>query len=347
MNNAWELRIISQFAGEREDLVQAGGGNSSVKCDKNQMLIKASGLQLSEVTEVEGFAIVNYSKIRKIFLTRDIDTIVQEDEEKLLREVFISGERPSIETFLHAITDKVTLHTHPMVVNILTTRKGGMEVLKELFPEALFINYATPGIRLAKELFKNCKEPEMNKIIFLKNHGVIVSGKNSQEVIERTEQVVTVIEKYLNLNMDVYRDVTVLSAALNNQMPQEHKGIVAKVSNSNIIETLKMFNGKMWSYQFCPDCVVYAGKKELVIKNNLENEISEHLKLYGIPRIIFYKEKMYIFANSTKKARDIECIVAFSAEIAKQNHLYEMDILEDEELNFLLNWEAEKYRQNK
>lgn len=347
MNYAIELKIISKFAGEREDLVQAGGGNSSVKCDETQMLIKASGLQLSEVTEEKGFATVNYSKIRDFFSTRDIDTITQEDEEKVLKEAFISGARPSIETFLHAITDRVTLHTHPTVVNILTARKNGMEVLKKLFPTALFIDYATPGIKLAKELFRNCKDLENNKIIFLKNHGVIISGKDSQEVIEITEQVIITIEKYLNVNMEPYRNITVLSAALNSQMSQEDKGIVMKVNNVNIIETLKIFGEEMWSYQFCPDCVVYAGKKELVIKHDLENEIRDHLSVYGIPRIVFYKGVMYIFANSIKKARDIECVIAFSAEVAKQNKLYEMDILEDKELNFLLNWEAEKYRQNK
>ena len=34
---------ISKYAGERFDLIQAGGGNSSVKLDNGQMLIKASG----------------------------------------------------------------------------------------------------------------------------------------------------------------------------------------------------------------------------------------------------------------------------------------------------------------
>ena len=45
---------ISKFAGERFDLVQAGGGNSSVKNDNGTMFIKASGTCLSEVDENYG-----------------------------------------------------------------------------------------------------------------------------------------------------------------------------------------------------------------------------------------------------------------------------------------------------
>ena len=41
---------MSRYAGMREDLVQAGGGNSSYKKDKDKMLIKASGYQLADLT---------------------------------------------------------------------------------------------------------------------------------------------------------------------------------------------------------------------------------------------------------------------------------------------------------
>ena len=42
---------MSKYAGMREDLIQAGGGNSSVKLDGCKMLIKASGIQLADITQ--------------------------------------------------------------------------------------------------------------------------------------------------------------------------------------------------------------------------------------------------------------------------------------------------------
>ena len=50
---------MSVYAGMREDLVQAGGGNSAYKLSDEKMAIKASGYQLADVTEQEGYAIVN------------------------------------------------------------------------------------------------------------------------------------------------------------------------------------------------------------------------------------------------------------------------------------------------
>lgn len=46
-------------------------------------------------------------------------------------------------------TGKYTLHTHPVVVNALTCRKNGVKIIQELFPKALIVPYATPGVDLA------------------------------------------------------------------------------------------------------------------------------------------------------------------------------------------------------
>ena len=55
----YNLIKISKYAGAREDLIQAGGGNTSVKLSKDKMLIKSSGYQLTEVTNEAGFSEIN------------------------------------------------------------------------------------------------------------------------------------------------------------------------------------------------------------------------------------------------------------------------------------------------
>ncbi|NMA66786.1 MAG: class II aldolase/adducin family protein, partial [Clostridiaceae bacterium] len=56
-----ELEAISQYAGKRIDYVQGGGGNTSVKLNDEFMAVKASGYKLSQITENEGYVVVNYT----------------------------------------------------------------------------------------------------------------------------------------------------------------------------------------------------------------------------------------------------------------------------------------------
>ena len=235
-----EFIKISKYAGMREDLVQAGGGNSSVKLDENKMLIKASGFQLADITLESGYSEINYKKIVDFFNNTPFDEISNDYEKQLLNDSLISGTRPSIETFLHSITDTFTLHTHPMLVNVLTCRENGMDILKKLFPEALFIDYDTPGIKLAKKYFKTYKEniSECKKIfnvIFLKNHGLIVSAKSAEEVINKTEDVLVKIEKYLNINMKAYRNATIIYNKMNELFNEEN---IVYLSNDYNIKTI-------------------------------------------------------------------------------------------------------------
>ncbi|MGN0740816.1 MAG: hypothetical protein ACI4LX_11665 [Treponema sp.] len=75
---------MSKYAGMREDLVQAGGGNSSVKFSPEKMLIKASGFQLADIAENTGFCTVNPQIINAYFGNNGI--ISQEAEKSLLSD---------------------------------------------------------------------------------------------------------------------------------------------------------------------------------------------------------------------------------------------------------------------
>ena len=345
-----EFIKISKYAGMREDLVQAGGGNSSVKLDENKMLIKASGFQLADITLESGYSEINYKKIVDFFNNTPFDEISNDYEKQLLNDSLISGTRPSIETFLHSITDTFTLHTHPMLVNVLTCRENGMDILKKLFPEALFIDYDTPGIKLAKKYFKTYKEniSECKKIfnvIFLKNHGLIVSAKSAEEVINKTEDVLVKIEKYLNINMKAYRNATIIYNKMNELFNEDN--IVYLSNDYNIKTILNEMKEKMLEYWFCPDCLVYCGKRPLVLLENFTDlDIKEHRKTYGKPVIIYNNNNIYISAVNIKKAKEIESVLSFSAQVLYLNKNFNVDLLAENEQNFLLNWDAEKYRQN-
>lgn len=332
---------MSKYAGMREDLVQAGGGNSAYKISKDRMVIKASGYQLADLSEKKGYAIVNSQMITNAFLNNEnIESMTEAESKEILRKAFIEGSRPSIETFLHSIAGRYTLHTHPIVVNAFTCRKGGMEKLKALFPMALMVPYATPGVELAKAYFtafKNNHAPV--NIVFLQNHGLLVSGDSSEEVINTTEEVVNKIESVLNVDMSRYHMVTNLYNII-------RKGIVWNVTDSNVLNVYKNMKG-MWRHAFCPDCIVFLGKQVLVTDDGFnKNILQDFEERNGTPIIIECKNNLYICAENVQKALDVQSVLSFSAQVMYINKEHECNFLSETEQNFLLEWDAEKYRKN-
>lgn len=337
---------ISKYAGMREDLVQAGGGNSSYKMSVGRMVIKASGYQLAEVTEEEGYSIVDPDVIRQSFLEwHDLRTMTEEEGKKILQKSYIEGKRPSIETFLHAISGKYTLHTHPTVVNALACRKNGMNELSDLFPEALLVPYATPGVKLAKEYFISYKKAKRDgsvhgDIVFLQNHGLLVSADTPEEIVDMTENVVKTIEAYLSCDNSDYHNSTEIWKHFPNK-------IIWMVTDIHILGAYEII-GEAWNHTFCPDSIVFLGKRilDLTDEQSMEKAIDIFISEHGIPVIIRYKGQLYIVADSVKKAMETQSVMSFSAQVMFLNKEANCNYLSDQEQNFLLDWDAEKYRKN-
>ena len=76
MSEINDLVEISKYAGERFDLVQAGGGNSSVKFENGEMIIKASGFLLSDVNEDSGYSRVYTNQIAQIVKNKNMSYIL-------------------------------------------------------------------------------------------------------------------------------------------------------------------------------------------------------------------------------------------------------------------------------
>ena len=349
---------ISKYAGMRNDLAQAGGGNTSVKLDDHVMLVKSSGFQLADVNEQTGYSKVDYRKIVNYFKEHiephEEDVFTEEIGKELLQEAQIEGGRASIETFLHAVTGKYTLHSHPTLVNILTARKGGMNVLRELFPKAVFIPYRKPGAALAETYYKLYREQQgqgaEGSVIFLANHGLVVSGDNGDTVIEQTEQVLKKIAEYLKVDDSAYRAATELWQTM--QQIDALKGNIVYVSENRYLSQEyaggKLVEKEKWEHAFCPDCVVYANKKLLWLKKDYDRQgIVDFIGQYGIPTLIYHEGWFFILAESVKKAQEIENVMSFAARVQCGNLSYDMNYLSDAQKDELLNWDAEKYRRQK
>ena len=346
MNEIKNLIKLSKYAGMREDIIQAGGGNTSVKINDETMFIKSSGYQLSEMEENVGYSKVNYKEIVDYFKSNL--EIKRSDEKELLENTLIEGKRASIETFLHSITEKYTLHTHPLLINVFTSRKNGMKELKSMFPDSLVIDYQTPGIFLAKEFFDKflkLENPQKANIVFLKNHGLIVSGKNMDEVIELHESILETLENKLKVNMQAYRNSTFLFKKLEYFI---ENNIVYLCENSRIKNFIENNSIEDINYCFSPDSLIYCNKKILLLNkdDDMLEVIKNHNLKYGNFNVVYFENELYIVAPNVKKAKEIESVLSFNLQVLELNKNDEMDFLTEEEQNFLLNWDSEKYRKN-
>ena len=346
---------ISKYAGMRNDLAQAGGGNTSVKLDDHIMLVKSSGFQLANVSEQTGYSKVDYRKIADYFKEYvepfEEDVFTEEIGNRLLKEVQIEGGRASIETFLHAITGKYTLHSHPLLVNILTARADVEEILYELFPKAVFVPYRKPGAALAEAYDKIYRRQQGQgadgTIVFLQNHGLVVSGDSGDEAIAKTEEVLAKIADYLGVDdracraaTELYRTIGEIDVLAGNIVYlSENRYLSQEYAGRELVEQ------GVWEHAFCPDCVVYANKKLLWLQKEYKRQdILDFIEEWGIPTLVYYEGSFYILAESVKKAQEIENVMSFAARVQYCNKGQKMNYLSGAQRDELLNWDAEKYR---
>jgi rhamnose utilization protein RhaD (predicted bifunctional aldolase and dehydrogenase) len=353
MNEIIDLIDISKYAGERFDLVQAGGGNASVKYDNDQMIIKASGFLLSDVNENTGYSRVITSKTSSIVRNQTIINCKQKKEReslasKLVKDATLDKKnRPSIETLLHSFLSKYTLHTHPIVVNMIVIQKDYKDILRALFKNQTIaiVEYQTPGIELAislnTELLKFKKIPN---IIFLQNHGLIVTSNNKDEIQQITEDVLIRIEKYLNIDMIKYKTTNKITSLLNGV---DKKTTISYLSEDAYLEKLLISKKELFfNTPFCPDSLVYCGVSCCEIEDLFDIVSIQKYKdkYFELPKVIIYKNNLFFIAENVKKTKEMEEVFKFHIMVLKKNINIKINFLENSELSYLSQWEAERFR---
>lgn len=200
-NKIDEMLYLSVLLGSNPANVQGGGGNISVKLDQQQMIIKSSGFTLKSITKDSGYSIVRYPEI-----SRYLDSEHQDENgfSAIINAAIITTDtRPSIETGFHALLGTYVIHTHSIYANLLTCARMGPQLVEKLFPSALWVDYAMPGHALSAAIkMKLTKHSKYSCIIFLKNHGLIISADSCSAVLNSYQQVQTTIQNYFDLKVE-------------------------------------------------------------------------------------------------------------------------------------------------
>lgn len=302
-NSAKTLSCICKYYGTRPDLVQAGGGNVSVKLGDEFLLIKSSGCTLFEVESSKNFSAVHLQPIVKFncFINH-----INVYEKEFLQSVSALGNQPSLETFFHAKTKKYTIHLHPfVVVQALNVHKN--KLMDKFKDSAEFVNYYRPGLELSDHM--TCEK----KIIFLDKHGLVVHSDYLTDAVETIEKVVDYCASLISADISIYKEISFIQDYLFSKYNETMYVINTDVDFTNLRKT--------------PDCIIYSGGKY----SSLEDEDKE------IPTCIRMNSHNFIASKSFLRCKQTEEVLQMYSSVTTE--------LSISDVNNLLHWDSEKYRQ--
>ena len=338
---------ITNSLGERFDLVQAGGGNTSFKIGK-LMFIKSSGCHLSDLEINKNYVGINFQVIKdNISNITSLNKKTRELESKEIVDnniIFLKNYNPSIETTLHTITKNYTIHIHPIQFNMISALPESNKIIKELFSDNYFIlDYFTPGIDVTLNVLPYYSNED---IIFLKNHGLVCTANTIEELNKIIQITINKLESYLKLDFKRYHFVNDLSFVMKSQYNENH---ISYLSEDSYINTFidKADNMDNIFKTFVPDKLIYCGVHYVNSnETNLKMKINDYTKKFNEKPKLFLikldKYYLYITSNSLRKCQNIESVFKAHLMCFNKNNI----ILEDTEIDYLNNWEAEKFRKS-
>jgi putative hydrolase of the HAD superfamily len=308
-----ELIFLSKYFGQSVLNIQGPGGNISVKHD-DIIFIKSSGAVLGNLSYSEGYCLANNNKCNEL---------LQNGKDLELKNTKIFGTKiPSMETFFHSFMKKYTVHIHFTLSNIFFC--SNKEFNLNNFPYNYeIIKYIPPGLLLANEVYK--KYSNECDIYFLENHGLIITSKNLNEVINIYENI------YFYFN-------NLLENKFNNELNTFYinKKYYFDKNKSLIVRNLDCNYKILEKIKYCfPDLAIFIEK--IGIFNNLD-EFYENIDNFNI--IIINNVVYLISENLNKLYYLIELIDKYK--ILSDYSYDNLNSIND--IKYLQNMEAEKFR---
>lgn len=313
---------LSQQIGANPLLVQAAGGNTSIKTGDNEMWIKASGTELAQALEKDIFVAVDRDKAQ-----HEIDHGPGDCKGTLIDPS--CGLRPSIETTFHALFDATyVFHYHSVGVICHAIAEQGKALLdgKLQGMNWAWVPYCKPGIPLTRAI-RDAIADKPADVIVLANHGVIITGEDLDAIASKIEDV----EKRLHLPL----------RCDTSEAPREQiddTWVYLPKYNALAIDEKLLDRARSGTYY--PDHVVFLGPGlPAVSPDSFPAKVAD----LPVPAVIVEGRGVYMKCDATPAHHAmLQCILDVLGRVPEDWTL--VPIGEDAEAE-LLNWDAEKYRQ--
>lgn len=383
MKQIEDLIAISRKFGQDSRFVIAGGGNTSYK-DENRLWVKASGHALATITE-DGFAVLDRALLNEMGeKAYNEDTAIREEQVKndLSVACITKDRRPSVETSLHnCMGFAFVVHLHPTLVNGLMCSVNAEAACKEIFPDALYIEYTDPGYTLFKKVYDRIKAYKAEKgkepqVIFLQNHGIFVGGDTTAEIEGIYSEVLGKLEAKVAAlpegDTAVSETVTDVVPAIRQMLSRSGRGFkTLKVTKNALVDffidgcsvtstgSVTDCPGKSGfdkiAKPFTPDIIVYCKSSYIFIEAESDEEIlkqaEEEIEAFVsgkgyTPKVLLIKGiGLIAVGNSSRNAQIITDVFTDAMKIAFYAQSFGGEHpMERAWIDFIDNWEVENYR---
>lgn len=383
MKQIEDLIAISRKFGQDSRFVIAGGGNTSYK-DENRLWVKASGHALATITE-DGFAVLDRALLNDMGeKAYNADTAIREEQVKndLAAACITKDRRPSVETSLHnCMGFAFVVHLHPTLVNGLMCSVNAEAACKEIFPDALYIEYTDPGYTLFKKVYDRIKAYKAEKgkepqVIFLQNHGIFVGGDTTAEIEGIYSEVLGKLEAKVAAlpegDTAVSETVTDVVPAIRQMLSRSGRGFkILKVTKNALVDffidgcsvtstgSATDCPGKSGfdkiAKPFTPDIIVYCKSSYIFIEAESDEEIlkqaEEEIEAFVsgkgyTPKVLLIKGiGLIAVGDSSRNAQIITDVFTDAMKVAFYAQSFGGEHpMERAWIDFIDNWEVENYR---
>lgn len=383
MKQIEDLIAISRKFGQDSRFVIAGGGNTSYK-DENRLWVKASGHALATITE-DGFAVLDRALLNEMGeKAYNEDTAIREEQVKndLSVACITKDRRPSVETSLHnCMGFAFVVHLHPTLVNGLMCSVNAEAACKEIFPDALYIEYTDPGYTLFKKVYDRIKAYKAEKgkepqVIFLQNHGIFVGGDSTAEIEGIYSEVLGKLEAKVAAlpegDTAVSETVTDVVPAIRQMLSRSGRGFkTLKVTKNALVDffidgcsvtstgSVTDCPGKSGfdkiAKPFTPDIIVYCKSSYIFIEAESDEEIlkqaEEEIEAFVsgkgyTPKVLLIKGiGLIAVGDSSRNAQIITDVFTDAMKVAFYAQSFGGEHpMEQAWIDFIDNWEVENYR---
>ena len=383
MKQIEDLIAISRKFGQDSRFVIAGGGNTSYK-DENRLWVKSSGHALATITE-DGFAVLDRALLNEMGeKAYNEDTAIREEQVKndLSVACITKDRRPSVETSLHnCMGFAFVVHLHPTLVNGLMCSVNAEAACKEIFPDALYIEYTDPGYTLFKKVYDRIKAYKAEKgkepqVIFLQNHGIFVGGDTTAEIEGIYSEVLGKLEAKVAAlpegDTAVSETVTDVVPAIRQMLSRSGRGFkTLKVTKNALVDffidgcsvtstgSVTDCPGKSGfdkiAKPFTPDIIVYCKSSYIFIEAESDEEIlkqaEEEIEAFVsgkgyTPKVLLIKGiGLIAVGDSSRNAQIITDVFTDAMKVAFYAQSFGGEHpMERAWIDFIDNWEVENYR---
>ncbi|MGE9549680.1 class II aldolase/adducin family protein [Erwinia amylovora] len=329
--------LVNSFCADRGKdplFVQGAGGNVSWKED-DVLWIKASGTWLARAEHEEIFIPVDLAHVRTEMAKGNFAVSPRVIGDSILR--------PSIETLMHALMPQTyVVHLHAVEILSHLVQEEGVAAINAL-PEQTgpwcVIDYFKPGAELAEAIHAELKALPSTKVLYLKNHGVVIGGDNLEEINNVLDTVTRALAIIPAAKGEVMDPLSLSSAG--------ERGAYVPLDDNEIHQLASDPDYCRWlssAWALYPDHVVFLGPKAPFFSS--WNSLHAHLACNETPpELVFIAGQGAFVLPSFSEAKRLQLRCYYDV-IVRQTPTTRLATLNDAQIGELLNWDAEQYRMN-